>query len=156
MFGVSTLVIDRSTAFDPEDFIGKGWSIPWQDDRSTKLSQIDFAKVRFWNCLRPGEVGITGEEKHRRLTIEPVIRLGADIAPSLMLVHGQAILRSIQAQGIIRLELAGSVLVSPHGNRCFLTFELRGADWHWDCDTLTLQRNMVSPLLDLPNYIPRY
>ena len=59
--------VDRSLPFDPAKFIGKGWTIEEQDERSLALSEVDLTKVRFEDMLKSGESSIQGEEKLKRL-----------------------------------------------------------------------------------------
>lgn len=62
------LYIDRSIPFDPVAFIGKGWSIVEQDERSLALTEVDINKVISERTLRPDEVVIKGEDKLKHLS----------------------------------------------------------------------------------------
>jgi hypothetical protein len=60
-------VLQLNLPFDPQEFLGKKFTIAEQDSRSQALKEIDLNQVIFFgNCLS-GEAHITGEEKRKRL-----------------------------------------------------------------------------------------
>jgi hypothetical protein len=69
--------IDRTSAFDPVAFIGEGWSIAEEDERSLALTEVDLSKVNFETMLAEGETSVGGEEKLKRLKEAGHIRLDA-------------------------------------------------------------------------------
>jgi len=147
----SALVVDRSKPFDPVKFVGAGWSIVEEDTRSLALTELDFSKVRFESGLQEGERYITGEEKLKRLTALPEIRLDAKIGQALYEEKGQATLRFLHDHfGVSWIEFAGTVLRDSDGRRCFLCLYRRGdGSWDWFCFWLdrVRYRGNVSPLL---------
>lgn len=151
VIGPNTLVIDRSKPFDPMKFIGEGWSIVEEDERSLMLTQIDFTKVRFDSGLKEGESRITGEEKLKRLKKKSEIRLDAEIGQALYEEKGQTTLRFIHEHyGISWFELAGTVLRDPDGDRYFLYLYRHGdGSWRWSYRWLDSGRGArgVSPVL---------
>jgi hypothetical protein len=58
--------IGRTSAFDPVAFIGEGWSIAEEDERSLALTEVDLSKVNFETMLAEGENSVGGEEKPKR------------------------------------------------------------------------------------------
>ena len=94
---MSKLFIDRTTPFNPAQFLGDGWSI-WrgpaagdgisgeeeQDERSLNLTQLDLSKIQLVTFLRNGEEEcIRGEERLRRLEETGSVRLDAQIFQAL-------------------------------------------------------------------------
>jgi hypothetical protein len=149
--GPSALVIYRSKPFDPVKFIGRGWSIVEEDERSLALAEIDFAKVRFESGLNEHEKVITGDVKLQRLKAMPEIRLDAKVGQALYEEKGQATLRFIYDHfGVSWFELAGTVLRRSGGFRYFLCLYRSGdGSWGWRCYWLVdvRRRDRVSPLL---------
>jgi len=149
--GPSALVVDRSKPFDPVKFIGSGWSIVEEDTRSLALTEIDFSKVRFESGLQDGERYITGEEKLKRLTAMPEIRLDTKIGQALYEEKGQATLRFIHDHfNVSWFELAGTVLRYSVGHRYFLyLYRVGDGSWAWRYRWLDRgrRRGSVSPLL---------
>ncbi len=151
--GPSALVVDRSKPFDPVKFIGRGWEIVEQDERSLALTDIDFSGVRFESGHQEGEDTITGEVKLERLKAMPEIRLDAKIGQALFEEPGQATLRFIHDHfNVSWFELGGTVLRNSDGRRVFLyLYRFGDGSWSWDCDWLDSDRRRVrddvSPLL---------
>jgi hypothetical protein len=77
------LPIDRTRPFDPVKFLGKGWSIVEEDERSLALTQLDPTKIRLEHMLKKGEISIKGGERLRRLKEAGYIRLDAKIFQTL-------------------------------------------------------------------------
>ena len=149
--GPSALRLDRSQPFDPRKFIGRGWEIVEEDERSLALTEIDFSAVRFVSGHAEGEDLITGEAKLERLKALPDVRLDAAIGVALLREPGQATLRFIHEHFTISwFELAGTVLRGPGGRRPFL-YLCRVGDGSWDWAYYWLdcgrRRVGVSPLL---------
>jgi hypothetical protein len=75
--------IDRTSAFDPVAFIGEGWSIVEEDERSLALGEVDLTKVNFETMLKERESSVVGEEKLKRLKDAGHIRLDAKVFQTL-------------------------------------------------------------------------
>src|ERR1700682_1671988 len=80
---MTILTIDRTTPFRPAVFLGEGWTIEEQDNRSLVLTEVDLSKVRFETMLESGEEYLTGEEKQNRLKKAGHIRLDAKFFQTL-------------------------------------------------------------------------
>ena len=80
---MTILQIDRTSAFDPVAFVGEGWSIVEEDERSLALAEIDLTKINFEVTLKEGEGTIDGEEKLKRLKDAGHIRLDAKVLQTL-------------------------------------------------------------------------
>lgn len=149
--GPSVLVVDRAAPFDPVKFIGSGWSVVEQDERSLALTEIDFSKVRFESGLKEGESVITGEVKLERLKELPEIRLDAKFGQALYEEKGQATLRFLHdTYKVTWMEFTGTVLRGSGGSRCSLfLYRLDDGSWRWDYYWLGYGRfaGCVSPLL---------
>ncbi len=93
----TVLLVDRSTPFNPETFICKGWAI-WrgpidgdglkgeedQDPNALTLTEIDLNNVVLDDGLEINEEILKGEEKFFRLKAKPIIRLDAAILQTLL------------------------------------------------------------------------
>lgn len=121
--------IDRTQPFDPAKFLGEGWTIAEQDERSLSLSQVDRAKVQLEYMLKSGEGYIRGEERLKRLKGENYIRLDAKVFQTLW-EKQKLIPRSWKKQGTVFFD--GTVLRDPDGDRCVLCLCWVG-QWGWDC-----------------------
>lgn len=92
---VLKIKIDRNQPFNPEKFIGQGWTF-WkgpangdglsgeveQDARSLAISEIDCSRFIIQTGLEKGETVITGEVKRARLILQ-AIQADAKIAQTL-------------------------------------------------------------------------
>jgi hypothetical protein len=126
--------VDRSSPFDPAKFIGKGWTIEEQDERSLALSEVDLTKVRFEDMLKSGENSIQGEEKLNRLKKAGHIRLDAKFFQTLW-ENRQMISASWKEKigGNIRyIVFDGTVLRNSPGNRYVLCLYWDGDIWIWN------------------------
>lgn len=125
----SKIAVDRSKPFDPETFIGKGWKIEEQDERSLALPEIDLSAVRLESMLKPEDGGsVQGKEKLRRLKADGRIRL--DAAVFKVLWDNQALIPESWKGKLIFFD--GTVLRSPSGRRCVLCLCWAGSRWAWD------------------------
>lgn len=122
--------IDRSTPFDPVAFIGKGWSIAEQDERSLAMTEVDLNKVTFETTLRAGETSIQGEEKLKRLIASGKIRLDARVFQHLW-ENQELIPESWKTKSGIFFD--GTILRSPDGNRFVLYLYWGDGRWVWHC-----------------------
>jgi hypothetical protein len=129
-FKVATAPFDLS-------FVGKGWKTisEEEDERSAKLTEVDFAKVKFVSCLQ-GENSIKGEEKLRRLKEAGDIRLGATVFMALWQDYQSkkenSVLERLYQAGTIKgyLDFFGTILLSLGGRRRVL-YLCRGGDGEW-------------------------
>ena len=110
------LPIDRSQPFDPVKFLGQGWTIEEEDERSLVLTQLDLTEVRLEQMLKKGETSIKGEEKLRRLKEVGHIRLDAKIFQALW--ENQAFIPESWKGRAVYFD--GTILRNPDGNRCVL------------------------------------
>ncbi|MDO8564835.1 MAG: hypothetical protein Q7R88_02465 [bacterium] len=149
---VETITIDRTSAFNPAEFIGKGWTI-WkgpangnglegeeeQDTRSLALTTLDVTRLRLETTLKEGEDSIVGEEKLARLQkMTDVIRPDAGIFLTFW-KNQHLIPERFKAQtngNTTYIFCDGTILRSPHGDRYVLCFCWRGDAWGWGCDGL--------------------
>ncbi|MBU3925971.1 hypothetical protein KJ763_02290 [Patescibacteria group bacterium] len=126
--------INRSQPFDPEKFLGEGWKIAEQDERSLALDEIDLTKIQFETCLKPNESRITGEEKLKRLKKDGHIRLDAKIFQTLW--ENQHLIPEKWKEkinnNICFIFFDGTVLQGPGGDRNVLFLYWHDGGWHWD------------------------
>lgn len=126
--------IDRTQPFDPVKFLGQGWAIEEQDERSLTLNQVNLAHVRLEHMLEKGEASITGEEKLERLKKVNIIRLDARVFQALW--ENQALIPEAWKQktngNTIYIFFDGTILRNPFGNRCALCLYWVGGLWRWD------------------------
>lgn len=159
----TSLPIDRTTPFNPAEFIGIGWSI-WrgpadgdglsgeedQDERSLALKEIGPAKILLETCLQD-EKSITGEERILRLKGAGRIRLDAAIFQvfwknkPLIPEHFK---KKIQGNATY-IFFDGTPLRSPDGGRYTLYLCFEGGRWcgrwYWRCSWLGNDRSVHNP-----------
>jgi len=127
----SKLFIDRTKPFDPE-FVGKGWTIDEQDERSLQLTEIDLSAVLLEHMLRPEDNGLVqGEEKLKRLKKAGHVRLDAAVFKALW--DNQHLIPESWKGKYVYFD--GTVLRSPDGSRRVLCFCV-GSRWGWRCSWL--------------------
>lgn len=124
------LRIDRSTPFDPEKFIGKGWKIVEgsEDERSLALAEIDLSKPNLVSILKPGEEWVMGDVNLARLKKSKVIRMDAKIFQTLW--ENKALIPSSWKEKVVFFD--GTLLWSPSGGRYALDLFWYGRQWDWD------------------------
>jgi hypothetical protein len=138
--GALKFVVKRG--FNPEKFIGKGWSIVEDetDSRSKALTELDLTKVQFVTTLKDGETYVKGEEKLKRLKKSGNIRLDADIF--LTLWENQHLIPESwkeKVNGKTRfIYFDGTVLRLSSGDRYVLYLCWCGGAWSWDVRWLDL------------------
>lgn len=139
--GSDILLIDRTKPFDPEKFIGKGWSI-WkgladgdgllgltdEDEHSLALTEVDLRKVFLESFLKRGENVISGEENLVRAKAAGHIRLDAKVFQTIW-ESKHLIPKSWRKKGYVFFD--GTVLRNPVGHRYVLYLDLSGGQWHW-------------------------
>lgn len=156
----TVLSIDRSTPFNPAEFIGTGWTI-WKgpvdgdglsgeedrDERSFALTEFDPATILLEICIRNRETRITGEERILRLKVAGRIRLDAGIF-HFFWRNQQLIPKEWKKK--INGEMAsiffdGMTLRSPYGGRYALYLYFGDGRWVWGCDWLDDDRDASYP-----------
>ncbi len=166
-----TIPIDRTTPFNPAEFIGAGWTI-WkgpaegnglegeeeQDARSLALTTLDVTRLRLETTLKGEETSIVGEEKLKRLQKMTDIRLDAGIFPTFWR-NQHLIPERFKAQSngnTTYVFCDGTVLRSPDGGRCVLFFFWYGAarKWHWSYYRLGGHFDANSPSAVSPQVSP--
>ncbi len=147
---VVSFVLKLVSTFNPAEFINKDWLV-WKgpangdgksgdedrDVREDALSEIDWSKVDFDDCLEEGESSITGEEKLCRMKESGKILLGGRAFLTLWQDYqknGEAsVLEQLRkTQGITYVDFFGLVLRDPDGNRCVLYLFFDGEQWRWN------------------------
>ena len=144
---VETISIDRTTPFNPTEFIGAGWTI-WkgpaegnglegeeeQDARSLVLTTLDVTRLRLETTLKGEETSIVGEEKLKRLKAMTDIRLDAGIFQTFWR-NQHLIPERFKAKtngNTTYVFCDGTVLRSPDGDRYVLCFYWRDDALEWD------------------------
>jgi hypothetical protein len=126
----AVITIDRSRPFNPAKFIGKGWTIEEEDERSLALTQVNLADILLETTLKDSDGGrVQGEEKLRRLKAAGHIRLDAMVLQALC-ENKSLIPKSWKTKNAVYFD--GTVLRSPSGDRCVLCLYWRGDEWPWD------------------------
>lgn len=138
----SVLRINRKKTFDPVGFIGKGWKITEQDERSLALTEVDLSKVLLETTLKEGENVVGGEEKLNRLKATGHVRLDAAIFQALWENQG-LIPEAWKEVGAIYFD--GTILLNPHGLRCVLCLCWSDGRWGWGCGWLADDWNARGP-----------
>lgn len=145
------LQVDRTRPFDPEGFIGKGWSI-WkgpadgnglegdeeQDARSLALREIDLSQIRLVTGLEGEEKSLRGEDRLGRLNGAGHIRLDLKVFEAFWRnPHLIPKLFNEKTGGNVTLVFfEGTVLRSPIGSRYTLYLYWDGKQWGWRCGWL--------------------
>ncbi|MFA6301059.1 MAG: hypothetical protein WC609_01770 [Candidatus Paceibacterota bacterium] len=132
--GSKIIPIDRTTSFNPAGFLGKGWTIVEEDERSLSLAEVDLNKVHLETVVKKEEGSITGAERFRRLREGGHIRLDAKVFQTLW--ENQSLIPE-EWKGKIRwgsqfVCFDGTVLQNPNGGRCVLCLLWFGGRWLWD------------------------
>jgi hypothetical protein len=139
--------IDRSKPFDPETFIGKGWSIVEQDERSLALTEVDLTEVRFETCIKDGVDLVGGEIKLKRLKSAGHIRLDAKVFHVLW-ENKHIIPESwkMKVNGITRrIFFDGTVFKDPYARRYVLCFYWSKDVWRWHSHWLIHNWDVYTP-----------
>jgi len=146
--GKPTIIpIDRTTPFNPAEFIGKGWKIAEEDERSLALAEVNLDEVLFEDMLNEGETSIKGETKLKRLKGAGHIRLDAKIFLTLW-ENEQLIPESCKERinGNTRyIFFDGTILLRPGGRRSVLCLCWGGGGWRWDYHWLGLDWDADAP-----------
>lgn len=131
--------VDRTVPFDPATFIGAGWVIVEQDERSLALNWIDLTEVMFETTLDKEEKYVKGEYKLKRLKAMDRIRLDAGIFKTLWdNQHLIPLKWREQTKGdITSIFFDGTVLQNSDGHRYIMLLFWRNGEWHWGNQWLT-------------------
>ncbi|NTW75912.1 MAG: hypothetical protein HGB34_03350 [Candidatus Moranbacteria bacterium] len=130
--------VDRTVPFDPVAFLGKGWSIKEQDERSLKRAEFDLTGIRLESMLEKGENRIDGEQRLGRLKVGKYVRL--DAAVFLTLWKNQHLIPEQwkeKVNGNTRfIFFDGTVLRNPNGFRYVLYLYWDDGKWRWNYNWL--------------------
>lgn len=135
------LPINRSTPFNSEKFIGKGWKIKEEDTTSLALNELDLTKVSLETMLRPDESSVKGEERLRRLKESNFIRLDAKIFQTLW--ENKATIPESWKEWVVFFD--GTILRDSFGDRCILSLYRYNGKWYWSCYRLNGDFSFVGP-----------
>lgn len=139
--------IDRTSAFDPVAFIGEGWSIVQEDERSVLLHEVDLSKISLVTMLAEGETSVVGEKKLKRLKGVGHLLLDAKVFQTLW--DNQHLIPESWKQktngNTTYIFFDGTILRSPHGNRYVLCLYWQSGEWYWRFIWLDLQWDTNNP-----------
>jgi hypothetical protein len=132
--GVQKVIpIDRTSAFDPVAFVGVGWSIVEEDERSLSLGEVDLTKVNFETMLKDHESSVVGEEKLKRLKDTGHIRLDAKVFQTLW--ENQHLIPASWKESTngntAYVFFDGTILRDSDGDRYVLYLYWRRGEWDW-------------------------
>ncbi len=128
------LRIDRSVKFDPAKFLGEGWKIDEEDERSLTLAEVDLVQIRLEHMLKDGEDQVRGETKLERLKKAGHVRLDARIF-QILWENQNLIPESWKEKtngNTTFTYFDGTILLSPDGYRYVLYLYWRDGQWHWN------------------------
>ncbi len=132
------ITIDRSVAFNPAEFIGEGWKIDEQDERSVAITTLDLTKVSLVDMLKQGESAVNGEEKQKRLAKAGHICL--DAGAFWHFWKNKHLIQALWKEpigGKVRfIYFNGTVLRSPSRNRFVLYLDWSEGRWGRSCSWL--------------------
>lgn len=145
------ITVDRSTPFNPAEFIGTGWSFwrgpadgdglegePEQDSRSLALTEVDVSKILLEAQLKARETYTTGEERLKRLVAAGRIRLDLGVFKTLWdnktLIPAR--FKEMTGGNTTYIFFDGQVLRGPYGGRCTLDLYWHDGEWRWHCHWL--------------------
>jgi hypothetical protein len=143
--------IDRSKPFNPAKFIGEGWTIEEQDERSLALAEIDLTSIQFEHMLSQGETWIMGEDKLRRPKDAGHIRLDAKVFQTLW--ENQHLIperfKEKKNGNTTVISFDGTVLRNLDDYHYVLYFYWNDNRWHWSFRWLYSERptNYLSAVL---------
>ncbi len=121
--------------FDPVSFFGGIWKVIEEetDKRAEALNEVDFNKINFETCLKPGEDKIIGEEKLKRLREGGNILLGAETFLAFWQEKEHATLEWLHKEkGVTYIYFFGTILEGPCHDRYVLYLYCFDGQWDWD------------------------
>ncbi|MFH1841471.1 MAG: hypothetical protein ABH800_01795 [Candidatus Nealsonbacteria bacterium] len=142
--------IDRTVSFDPETFLGSGWTIEREDELSLGLELINPAGIKLEGITNQ----IAGEERLKRLEkTTGYIRLDAEIF-KIFWKKQKLIPESWKEKtigsGMVLISFEGTVLRGPDGNCYVLSLVcFDSSQWYWARCNLrrSLNGNVFSAVL---------
>lgn len=140
-FEQSILSIDRSRPFNPAEFIGGGWSIIEQCERSLVLTEMNIGNICLVTMFNDGETRVQGEEMLRRLKASGHIRLDAGVFIAFW--ENKEYIPERWKGSCVYFD--GTVLQSPFGRRHVLFLFWSGGEWCWNCDCLGFDWGAYGP-----------
>ena len=126
--------IDRSKLFDPVEFLGKGWSIEEQDERSLAITEINVDDIVLHTMMKYTETSITGEEKLKRLRDDKT-HLQLDAGIFLHFLNNKKLITKYSEGKLIFFD--GTILCRSGEDSCFdknrfvLYLSPRNNEWFW-------------------------
>ena len=128
------ITIDRTSAFDPVAFIGKGWSIVEQDEHSLVLTEVGLTRIKFVTTLTNDETYLTSEDNLKCLKAKRYILLDAKFCQALWEDYKSdgenSLLESLRrTQGVTFLDFPGTELQSSFGCQCVLCLSCHYGKW---------------------------
>lgn len=146
--GTTNLVtIDRTSAFALIAFVGEGWSIVEEDERSLALTEVDLTKVSFETSLADGEKSVVGEEKLKRLISSGDIRLDAKVFQTLW--ENQHLIPASWKEptngNTTYVFFDGTIIRNSRGHRCVLCLFWVDGGWRWHCGWLGFEWDACRP-----------
>src|SRR3989338_6445686 len=148
------MIIDRTTPFNPAEFIGSGWTIEEEDKRSLALTDVDFDEIRLETTLKKSDTSINGEEKLKRLEKAGHIRLDAKVFQTLW-KDKTLIPESWKKMDGYTIYFNGTILRSPSGDRCVLYLFWLDGEWRWRYNWLGLAWDGYYPSAVYPQVSPQ-
>ena len=146
-----TILQLKRVSFDPGTFVGAGWKISEQDERSLNIASIDPSVISLESAVRDGEERVGGFERIGRLKRAGWVLLDARAFISLW-KNKRLIPRHWEEQIDGRppyIYFDGTIVRSPCGHRNTLCLYHQGGEWR--CDdvwlVLDLPANHVSAVL---------
>ena len=142
--------IDRTQPFDAAKFIGDGWTIDEQDERSLKISEIDLYDLQLNNYLKEHETTIIkGEERKRRIKEDG--RICLDAAWFIFFWNNKHLIPENwkdRVNGDTRyIAFSGTSLCNPTGGHFTLCLYWLKGSWYWRCLSQALVADEFSVIL---------
>lgn len=132
---IKKILIDRSQGFDIKKYLGDGWKIDEEDERSLAITELDLTKIEFVTTLQDGETSIPVNEKLERLKKDGRVSLDAKMFQTFW-EYKEKIPPSWKEpiNNYTRFVIFdGTVLRGPDGGRYVLFLCWRGTRWEFGC-----------------------
>ncbi len=139
--------IDRTTPFDPVQFLGKGWTIYEQGELSLELTGVGIHSIKLEHMLKPGEDWIDGEERLRRLKEARYLQLDAKVFQTLW-ENKESIPESWKKRiGTLAtfVFFDGTILQDPRGLHHVIYLYWSRLRWNWNLDLVGGNRQAYTP-----------
>lgn len=145
------MAIIKAVPFNPEKFIGPGWSISWQSQAILYIPQIDLSEVYLDSFVNPGEVAINLATRKGRQIIKSI---DLDARYFLALWQNKRKIpnewkKKTRGQTTC-IYFTGTELLDPYGRKAVLCLCYRYGVWDYDWDWLNHEwvESEYSPLID--------